>query len=212
MRINLDVRDYQEYHRKIMAQQLVLFGLSNVKRELSSALSAEKKERTKARTALVAHGRALKQLERAKARASKGKRALGPDPEALLAQKLAALIELRSAEGKPANPSREATLTAAIKLGASAAALRSIALSRLVSKSLTIALPPHRYEGLSRGKGWARKGSGDSVVWGEKAREGYLVGPGRWVVGGNDGFNRKGENHWEVEHVQVGSSIWTVAD
>ena len=57
-----------------MAQQLPLFGLSGVKRELSSALTAEKKERAKAKTALVAHGRALKQLERARTRAQKGRK------------------------------------------------------------------------------------------------------------------------------------------
>lgn len=61
-----------------MARQLPLFGLSSVKRELSSALTAEKKERAKAKNALALHGRALKQLERAKVRASRGKKIPAP--------------------------------------------------------------------------------------------------------------------------------------
>jgi hypothetical protein len=43
----------------------------------------------------------------------------------------------------------------------------------------TITLPAHRFEGLSRGRGWARKGRGASVEWGERVDGGYRVGPGR---------------------------------
>lgn len=72
-------------------------------------------------------------------------------------------------------------------------------------------LPPHRFESLSRGSGWCRKGKGDSATWGERTDGGYRVGPGRWIVGGNDGFRRKGSDEWTVEHVTVGGQIWTVA-
>lgn len=75
----------------------------------------------------------------------------------------------------------------------------------------TICLPPHRYEGLSRGRGWARKGRGANAEWGERTDGGYRVGPGRWTVGGNDGFSRKGEVIWTVEHIRVGEETWTVA-
>lgn len=81
-----------------------------------------------------------------------------------------------------------------------------------VAKSMTVVLPAHRYEGLSRGKGWARQGVGKSAVWGERVSGGYRVGPGRWTVGGNDGFRRKGETEWNVEHVTVGGETWTIAD
>src|SRR4051812_24609057 len=67
----------------------------------------------------------------------------------------------------------------------------------------TVLLPAHRFEGLSRGKGWARKGRGDSAVWGERDDGGYRVGPGKWTVGGNDGFTRKGQDEWVVAHIQV---------
>lgn len=75
----------------------------------------------------------------------------------------------------------------------------------------TVVIPRHRFEGLSRGRGWARKGRGNNVEWGEREENGYRVGPGKWTVGGNDGFSRKGENIWTVEHVQVGDQIWTIA-
>lgn len=81
-----------------------------------------------------------------------------------------------------------------------------------VARKATVTLPAHRFEGLSRGKGWARAGKGASVAWGERTGRGYLVGPGRWTVGGNDGFSRKGENIWVVEHVTVGGETWTIAN
>jgi hypothetical protein len=37
------------------------------------------------------------------------------------------------------------------------------------------------------------------------------VGPGYWVVGGSDGFARKGEITWDVSHVRAGGKVWTVA-
>lgn len=81
-----------------------------------------------------------------------------------------------------------------------------------VSRKDTIVLPAHRFELLSRGRGWARKGRGDSAQWGERVDNGYRVGAGRWTVGGNDGFSRKGEDTWTVEHVQVGTNVWTIAN
>lgn len=76
----------------------------------------------------------------------------------------------------------------------------------------TIILPKDRLENLSRGKGWARKGRGEAAEWGEREDNGYRVGPGKWVVGGNDGFRRKNETSWVVEHVKVGEQTWTVAN
>jgi hypothetical protein len=80
-----------------------------------------------------------------------------------------------------------------------------------VSRAHTILVPANRLENLSRGKGWARKGRGDRAEWGERADGGYRVGPGKWTVGGNDGFDRKREDVWDVEHVQVGAETWTIA-
>jgi len=75
----------------------------------------------------------------------------------------------------------------------------------------TILLPAGRYEGLSRGKGWARQGRGDSATWGEREDAGYRVGPGKWTVGSNDGFNRKEQTDWLVKHLKVGDKVWTLA-
>lgn len=81
-----------------------------------------------------------------------------------------------------------------------------------VSEDPTIVLPHHRFELLSRGKGWARQGRGDKAVWGEREDAGYRVGPGYWTVGGHDGFTRKGEISWRVKNVKVGAATWTVAE
>jgi hypothetical protein len=111
----------------------------------------------------------------------------------------------------PINPTRRERLAQAIELGASDAALEKLCDAKRTSTTDTIVLPAHRYENLSRGKGWARKGRGDKAEWGERDDGGYRVGPGRWTVGGNDGFTRKGEDTWKVEHVTVGAETWTVA-
>jgi len=81
-----------------------------------------------------------------------------------------------------------------------------------LSQEQTIVLPPGRYDHCSRGKGWARKGKGDNVTWGDRVKGGYEVGPGFWIVGSSDGFNRKSQLEWEVKHVQVGEQTWTVAN
>lgn len=79
------------------------------------------------------------------------------------------------------------------------------------SKTDTVIIPMHKLATLSRGKGWARLGQGKNVTWGERCNGGYRVGPGHWTVGGDDGFSRKGQIEWTVEHVTVGSETWTVA-
>jgi hypothetical protein len=67
-------------------------------------------------------------------------------------------------------------------------------------------VPCHRFENLSRGRGWARLGSGKEAVWGERSNGGYrLRQEGRWVVGGHDGFSRKGETIWTVRRV---AGVW----
>lgn len=35
--------------------------------------------------------------------------------------------------------------------------------------------------------------------------------PGRWIVGGTDGFSRKGEVCWDVESVPIGDETWFIA-
>lgn len=114
--------------------------------------------------------------------------------------------------GHDVSDTRKATLVSAIELGATDAALTKIRDARRVCRdSKTIVLPSQRYESLSRGRGWARMGKGPGAVWGERADGGYRVGPGRWTIGGNDGFTRKGEDMWDVSHVAVGEQIWTIA-
>jgi len=80
-----------------------------------------------------------------------------------------------------------------------------------LSRGSTIVLPHHRYELLSRGKGWARRGSGNTATWGEREPKGYRVGPGRWIVHGSDGFSRAGDVIWSVHNIVVGDKTWTIA-
>lgn len=117
-------------------------------------------------------------------------------------------------EGHFVSAGRRESLAKAIAAGASDAALIELREAHTTSggPAETIVIPRGRYEHLSRGKGWARKGRGDDVEWGEKEGKGYRVGPGRWVVGSNDGFNRKDSMDWEVKHVKVGSETWTIAN
>ncbi len=96
--------------------------------------------------------------------------------------------------------------------GASVEVLDQIRTCLRVTRKPTIILPRQRLENLSRGRGWCRQGRGDKATWGEREDEGYRVGPGKWVVGGNDGFNRKGEDHWEVKHLTIGTETWTIAN
>lgn len=113
---------------------------------------------------------------------------------------------------KEISDKRRESLVMAIELGASDKLLVQIRDAiRIARNSTTIVLPSHHYEGLSRGKGWCRKGRGDGAVWGERTDGGYCVGPGRWTVGASDGFSRKGSDDWQVTHVIVGGRTWTVA-
>lgn len=115
-------------------------------------------------------------------------------------------------EGNEKPASRVERLVEAIELGASDKVLETLRDALRISRRDTIPLPPHHYEGLSRGRGWCRKGRGASAVWGEREDAGYRVGPGNWIVGGHDGFSRKGQDRWTVEHVQVGEQTWTIAN
>lgn len=106
---------------------------------------------------------------------------------------------------------RLASLAKAHGVGVSDETFRVLGEALRVSERDAVLIPCHRFENLSRGRGWARKGSGDNAEWGEREKGGYRVGPGRWTVGGSDGFSRKGSDSWTVEHVQVGAETWTVA-
>lgn len=106
---------------------------------------------------------------------------------------------------------RLATLEAAALRGADDATLVTLADAARVSTEPTIVLPRGRLESLSRGRGWARQGTGDAAVWGDKAEGGYRVGPGAWIVGASDGFKRESRTEWAVRNIQVGGETWTVA-
>jgi hypothetical protein len=109
-------------------------------------------------------------------------------------------------------PARIESLEIAVALGADEKTLVVLRDASRLCRNDTIILPAHRYESLSRGRGWARKGSGSSAVWGERADKGYRVSAGRWVVGATDGFSRKASDVWTVKHVRVGEATWTIAD
>lgn len=107
--------------------------------------------------------------------------------------------------------SRRESLAIAMDAGADAATLATLAIALRCARKSTIVLPAHRYEHLSRGRGWARKGTGNNAQCGERVTNGYRVGPGRWIVGARDGFARKDSDAWVVTAVQVGGEVWTVA-
>jgi hypothetical protein len=126
------------------------------------------------------------------------------------------LVQMRAREIYDEDRLREAivrlaTLGRAIELGADDATLIALRDATRVARKDTIVVPAHRYEGLSRGRGWARLGRGGDVRWGERVDGGYRVGPGRWSVGSTDGFFRKGADVWDCEHLRVGEETWTVA-
>ena len=110
--------------------------------------------------------------------------------------------------------SRRESLRIALGLGADPRTLENIRESRRVSRHDYIILPAGRFEGMSRGKGWARLGRGAAATWGERGDDGGYVCrvPGRWTVGSNDGFQRKEETVWKVAHIKVGDQTWTIAD
>lgn len=97
--------------------------------------------------------------------------------------------------------------------GAAPVTLKKIGEANRLARKKGIVLPPHRYESLSRGSGWCRKGCGKDAVWGTRTPEGYFVDtPGTWTVGASDGYNRKATETWKVEFVQVGDETWTIAN
>ena len=114
--------------------------------------------------------------------------------------------------GHDVSAKRQETLAIAIAAGVDDRTLAALRDARRVNRRDTIILPAHRFEGLSRGRGWARQGRGDGAVWGERTDQGYRVGPGRWVVGATDGFARQAQDGWTVRHVTVGTATWTMAE
>jgi hypothetical protein len=115
--------------------------------------------------------------------------------------------------GHDVSENRKESLTLAAEAGATVQLLEKLRDAvKLTRNTSTIVLPPHHYEGLSRGRGWCRKGKGDSAQWGDRCDKGYRVGPGRWVVGGHDGFTRKASTTWDVENITVGGVVWTIAN
>jgi hypothetical protein len=97
-------------------------------------------------------------------------------------------------------------LLLAASRGATPQDLKAIAEAVRVSTGDGIVVPAHRYELLSRGRGWARLGRGDNAVWGERTDDGYrLRVTGKWVIGGHDGFSRRGEDVWDVRCV---AGVW----
>lgn len=129
-------------------------------------------------------------------------------PATIATQRLEAIL----AKFKDLHETRVESIKLAIELGADDDTLFAIAGAVRCSRKLTIILPAGRYEHLSRGRGWARQGSGSNAVWGERADVGYRVGPGKWVVGSTDGFNRKSSVNWTVKNINVGDQVWTVAN
>lgn len=115
-------------------------------------------------------------------------------------------------DGADVSPARRESLERAIELGADEACLTALRDATRLCRRDTIVLPAHRYESLSRGRGWARRGRGDAAVWGERVDDGYRVGPGRWTVGATDGFSRRDSVVWVVEAVTVGDETWTIAN
>jgi hypothetical protein len=115
--------------------------------------------------------------------------------------------------GHTVSDSRRESLIIALGLGADDSTLVRLRDAGRLDRSgrRTVDLPPGRYEHCSRGRGWARRGRGDSAVWGERVDAGYRVGVGRWTVGSTDGFSRKSSEDWTVEHIRVGTETWTVA-
>ena len=132
-------------------------------------------------------------------------------PEGTPAEALATIVALDAAH--QLYSTRVALLAIAIAAGATPADLDRLADAVRATRGATIVLPEHRLEGLSRGSGWCRSGRGTTAVWGHRADGGgYRVGAGKWVVGGTDGFSRKGQTDWLVECIQVGESVYTIAN
>ncbi len=111
------------------------------------------------------------------------------------------------------SPNRRVSLEIATAAGVDDTTLITLATASRLARRTTLDLPAGKYDHCSRGKGWARQGRGDTAAWGERQDNGtYRVGPGRWVVGSSDGFNRKDRVNWTVTAVRVGTETWTIAN
>ena len=143
---------------------------------------------------------------------------LKKEAEAEIAPKLDPAVEARidavlNAANETIPDLRRKRIRRAIALGASNAILTVLCRATQVAEDSTIVLDRGRYEGCSRGRGWCRSLGQGRTQWGEKVKEGYVVGPGRWEIGSSDGFKRKEATPWHVQHVQVVPGvIWTIAD
>jgi len=99
------------------------------------------------------------------------------------------------------DPRRRAGILAlAAANGASIAHLARIAAAPYASVGDTVAVGT-RFGHLSRGKAWARQGSGSNVVWARKSGGTVYLTPGNWTVGSDDGFKRKERVGWTVSAV-----------
>lgn len=85
---------------------------------------------------------------------------------------------------------RAGTLALAMSNGATVAELATIAAADYASRGDTVRVPT-RYGHLSRGKAWARQGSGSAVTWAEKRGGTVYLTPGTWTVGSDDGYSRR---------------------
>lgn len=140
---------------------------------------------------------------------------LAPVLDATITHHTAETIEARLARLAivDVTASRRESLALAHTAGVDDATLRLLADVTRLRRTNWIALPAGRYEHLSRGKGWARLGRGQSATWGERVEDGYKAArEGEWVVGSDDGFSRKDQVEWQVRHVQVSDAVWTIAD
>ena len=112
-------------------------------------------------------------------------------------------LDVASLTSKPLTEARIRILTAAADEGIAEADLKRLAeAARVSTKTAGITLPAGRYENLSRGRGWCRKGRGDTAQWAERVEGGYFVAEsGRWIVGCSDGFSRKDQTEWDVSKI-----------
>lgn len=105
---------------------------------------------------------------------------------------------------------RRESLEIAVELGADDETLEKLAQATRLSRGDRLRINT-RFGGLSRGKAWGRRGSGDQVEWAEKDGGTVYLTPGQWTVGSSDGFRRKETaTDWHVEHVRVGDQVWTI--
>lgn len=121
--------------------------------------------------------------------------------------------EWDAVDSGPGLTNKDAAIAVAKSLGKNeAVALFESAAAVGVQGELAVVLPANRLEALKHGKGWARRGSGDDVTWGVRVEGGYRVTrPGKWTVGGNDGFSRKRQDAYTVTRVKIGDLFWIVA-